>query len=175
MNHIQSSKLPWVRPRLQSGLSMIEVLITILIVSFGMLGIAGMLLRGLNSGTISTSRSIAVLQANEMADRMRANLAGLRNGSYNALSYTTVSSCASTCLSAQCTPAEQAALDFCLWNAQNQRTLPLGRGSVTQRADLGAGCATSQFFCAFDIVVSWDESKTGSTSSLKQYTLRVEP
>ncbi len=163
------------RCRRESGLSMIEVLITLLIVSFGMLGIAGMLLRSLNSGNISTARSIAVLQANEMADRMRANLQGLRNGNYNALSYTSVTACASTCLTAKCTPAEQAALDFCLWNAQNQKVLPMGRGSVTQRTDLGAGCATSQFFCAFDITVSWDESRTGNSANLRQYTLRVEP
>ncbi|MBZ0125559.1 MAG: type IV pilus modification protein PilV [Rhodocyclaceae bacterium] len=159
----------------QRGLSLIEVLITIVIVSFGLLGIAGMLLRGLSSGTISTTRSIAVMQANEMADRMRANLSGLRDGNYNALSYTTVSSCSSTCLAGKCTPAEQAALDFCLWNAQNQKMLPLGRGSVTQRSDLGGGCTTSQQFCSFDITISWDESKTGDVGNLKQYTLRVEP
>jgi type IV pilus assembly protein PilV len=154
---------------------MIEVLITLIIVSFGMLGIAGMLLRGLNSGNIANLKSIAVLQANEMADRMRANLDGLRSGSYNTLNYTPVTSCASTCLTGKCSSAEQAALDFCMWNAQNQKMLPLGRGTVTLRADLGGGCATSQFFCSYDIIVSWDEGKTGDSSSLKQYTLRIEP
>ncbi|MBZ0142132.1 MAG: type IV pilus modification protein PilV [Rhodocyclaceae bacterium] len=159
----------------QSGLTMIEVLITIVIVSFGLLGIAGMLVRSLDSGMVSTSRSIAVMQANEMADRMRANLSGLRNGSYNAMNFTAVSSCSSPCLTGQCGPADQALLDFCLWNAQNQKKLPLGRGSISQRSDLGAGCATAQFFCAFDITISWDESKTGNIASLKQYVLRVEP
>lgn len=159
----------------QSGLTMIEVLITIVIVSFGLLGIAGMLVRSVDSGMVSTSRSIAVMQANEMADRMRANLSGLRDGSYNTMNYTAVSNCSSPCLSGQCSSADQALFDFCLWNAQNQKKLPFGRGSIAQRADLGAGCATAQFFCAFDITISWDESKTGNIASLKQYVLRVEP
>lgn len=159
----------------QQGLTMLEVLITIVIVSIGLLGIAGMLFKSINAGAVSTARSIAVMQANEMADHMRANVAGIRDGNYSTLAYTAVSSCASTCLAGKCTAAEQATLDFCLWNAQNQRVLPLGRGAVQLRADLGAGCATSQNFCAYDITVSWDESKTGDTASLKQYVLRVEP
>ena len=156
-----------------SGFSLIEVLITILIISFGMLGIAGMMLRSIQSGTISNARSVAVWQANEMADRMRANLGGLRAGDYKSLVYATVSSCPSACLTTKCSSAEQAAFDFCMWNAQNQQALPFGRGSVTLAP--GANCSTSQYFCAFDIDVSWDEEKTGVTSNLKKYTLRVEP
>jgi type IV pilus assembly protein PilV len=152
---------------------MIEVLVTILILSFGMLGIAGMMLRSIESGAISTSRSIAAWQANEMADRMRANLAGLRAGNYASMSYTAVSACPSACLTAKCSSSDQADFDFCMWNAQNQKVLPLGRGSVEQSP--GGACSTSQNFCSFDISVSWDEGKTGDTANLKQYTLRVEP
>lgn len=159
--------------RRTAGLSMIEVLVTIVIITFGMLGIAGMLLKSIESGAVSSGRGIAVWQANEMADRMRANMAGVRAGNYDALNYALVTNCNSTCLTAQCTPDQQANFDFCLWNAQNQRVLPLGRGSVALAP--GGGCATSQFFCAFDITVSWDESKTGDPLALKQYVLRVEP
>lgn len=156
-----------------AGLSMIEVLVTIVIISFGMLGIAGMVLRSIESGTISSGRGIAVWQANEMADRLRANIAGVREGHYDDLVGAPVADCNSPCLTAQCTPDEQASFDFCLWNARNQQVLPLGRGSVALVP--GGGCATSQLVCAFDITVSWDEGKTGNPLALRQYVLRVEP
>jgi len=157
----------------EKGFSLIEVLVTIVIISFGILGVAGMLLRSIESGTMSINRTIAVWQANEMADRIRANLGGLRTGEYGSRTYSTVTSCPNDCLSSKCSAADQADFDFCMWNAQNQKVLPLGRGSIDLIA--GGACTTSQFFCAFDITVSWDENKTGNIANLKQYILRVEP
>ena len=152
---------------------MIEVLVTIVIISFGMLGIAGMLLRSIDSGRVSNSRTLAVWQANEMADRMRANMAGIREGHYDNMTYTAVTTCASNCLTAKCSSQEQADFDFCIWNAQTQRLMPMGRGDIAISA--GGSCATSQFVCSFDISVRWDEGKTGDPANLRTYSLRVEP
>lgn len=57
----------------QQGFSLLEVLITMLIVSFGLLGIAGIVITSLKNNQGSYARSQASLLANDIVDRMRAN------------------------------------------------------------------------------------------------------
>jgi type IV pilus assembly protein PilV len=57
----------------QLGFSMIEVLISILVMSFGLLGIGGLMMSGVNNSTGSDLASRATQSANEMMDAMRAN------------------------------------------------------------------------------------------------------
>ncbi|MDB5934948.1 MAG: pilV [Massilia sp.] len=59
----------------QAGFSLLEVLITMLIVSFGLLGIAGIVITSLKNTQGSYARSQASLLANDIIDRMRANRA----------------------------------------------------------------------------------------------------
>jgi type IV pilus assembly protein PilV len=59
----------------QAGFSLLEVLITMLIVSFGLLGIAGIVVTSLKNTQGSYARSQASLLANDIIDRMRANRA----------------------------------------------------------------------------------------------------
>ena len=61
------------RRRRQAGFSLLEVLITMLIVSFGLLGIAGIVITSLKNTQGSYARSQASLLANDIIDRMRAN------------------------------------------------------------------------------------------------------
>jgi type IV pilus assembly protein PilV len=63
--------------RLQTGFSMIEVLVSILVASFGILGILGMQLMSVQTAHSSQQRSVAALLAMNMMDRMRANMAGV--------------------------------------------------------------------------------------------------
>lgn len=57
----------------QAGFSLLEVLITMLIVSFGLLGIAGLVITSLKNTQGSYARGQASLLANDIIDRMRAN------------------------------------------------------------------------------------------------------
>ena len=57
----------------QTGFSLIEVLVTILILAFGLLGVAGLLVKGVSNAASSESFSKASQLASDMADRMRAN------------------------------------------------------------------------------------------------------
>jgi type IV pilus assembly protein PilV len=61
------------KQRPQAGFSLLEVLITMLIVSFGLLGIAGIVVTSLKNTQGSYARSQASLLANDIIDRMRAN------------------------------------------------------------------------------------------------------
>ncbi len=57
----------------QQGFSLIEVMVTMLIVSIGLLGIAGIIMTSLKNSQSSYGRSQATLLANDIIDRMRAN------------------------------------------------------------------------------------------------------
>jgi len=59
--------------RKQNGFSMLEVLVTIVIVSFGLLGIAGLIANSLKANHSSYARSQASWLANDIIDSMRAN------------------------------------------------------------------------------------------------------
>jgi type IV pilus assembly protein PilV len=126
---------------------LIEVLTTILVVSFGLIGLAGMGVVGLKNNHMSYMRSIATQQAYDMADRMRSNLGdtsgGVKGGSYNSISGAGSNP---GCIATGCTYTQLAAYDQYAWNAANAALLPQGVGTV-------AGSSTTNF----TITVSWTE------------------
>lgn len=125
------------------GFSLIEVLIALIILSVGMLGIAGLYVHSMQAGRTSMFRHQAVILAGDVADRIRANPraaaayagAGANNSCVNG--------------GVDCTPAEMAAHDIFLWDQQAVDTLP--NGDVAVIFDNGVVPPTYQ------ITVSWDE------------------
>ena len=141
------------KPRNNSGFSLIEVLITILIVSFGLLGMAALILSGARSNNIAHYRSIASKQTEDIADRMRANLAGVTAGAYNALTATIPAS--NDCLTNICNAAQVAAYDHAQWNTANSRLLPGGTGTVNGSVAIG-----------FVITLMWTEKEMNGQADL---------
>jgi type IV pilus assembly protein PilV len=70
-------------PRLLAGVGMIEVLIAIVILAFGMLGIAALQVTALRNSQSSLERSQATVQTYAILDAMRANREVARIGGYN--------------------------------------------------------------------------------------------
>ena len=68
--------------RLQAGLSMIEVLVSLTIVAFGVLGLLGLQARALSFQRDSFDRRTAAEMVAQLAERMRANHLGLTGGLY---------------------------------------------------------------------------------------------
>ncbi len=58
--------------RSEGGFSLIEVLVSVVILSLGLLGVAGMQVLSLQSGHSAYQRSQATWVANDLADRLRA-------------------------------------------------------------------------------------------------------
>lgn len=56
-----------------NGFTLLEVLITVVVFSVGLLGLAGLQVKSLKLAQDSFSRTVATMLAEEMADRMRAN------------------------------------------------------------------------------------------------------
>lgn len=61
----------------ESGFTLVEVMVSIVILSFGLLGIAGLMIKGMQFTQSAQQRSIATLLAYDMIDRMRSNQAGV--------------------------------------------------------------------------------------------------
>lgn len=130
-------------PRTVAGFTLIEVLIALIIMSVGMLGIAGLYVHSMQAGRTSLFRHNAVILAGDVADRIRANPragaaytgAGANNNCVNG--------------GVNCTPAEMAANDIFLWDQQAVNSMP--NGDVTIVFNGGVVPPTYQ------ITVSWDE------------------
>lgn len=62
---------------------MIEVLITLLVISFGFLGIAALQARALSTNNSAAARTAATLATYSILDAMRADIVNAKNGAYN--------------------------------------------------------------------------------------------
>ena len=72
LNHTVNSHSPMALTR-QAGIGLIEILVTVLILGIGILGVASTQVVSLQMNTQSQSRSQAVLLAEDLLDRIRAN------------------------------------------------------------------------------------------------------
>ncbi|MEX2475652.1 type IV pilus modification protein PilV [Marinobacter sp.] len=157
MNKERTYKHPFFKTgasaRSQCGFTLIEILVTVVILAIGLLGLAGLTLEGMRNNQGAYLRTQASILAYDMADRMRANKE--RASDYAGFSTdgaaTTLPACATD--SAGCSPAGQATVDMVEWTRQIQ-----GVGSGT--ALLPGGVGTMQFDAGtstFTVTVTWDE------------------
>jgi type IV pilus assembly protein PilV len=108
--------------RSQSGFTMIEVLVTFVILVVGLLGLIGLQARAQQAELESYQRGQALILLQDMVDRMNANRLGSKSGNYltTGMSPAYVGSGAtsptplSTCV-APTSPATIAAYDLCEW------------------------------------------------------------
>ncbi|MCK0506285.1 type IV pilus modification protein PilV [Aromatoleum anaerobium] len=66
----------------QRGATLIEVLVAVVVLSIGLLGLAGLQMTSLQSNHSAYMRSQASLLAYDLSDRMRANCEGVRGDAY---------------------------------------------------------------------------------------------
>ena len=95
----------------QNGFSMIEVLVSLLIIGVGLLGLSGLQIASVKGTNNAHSRNVATNLAMELSERMRANQAGVDGGFYeNDISCT--SNEPTQCkTSAFCSPQQVARID----------------------------------------------------------------
>jgi type IV pilus assembly protein PilV len=143
----------------QSGFTIIEVLISVLVISIGLLGMAGLQTTGIQQSHNSYLKTQASMLAYDMADRMRSNLQGVAAGNYNSVDNGTLDligtepACAT---SDACTAAETANVDIYQWTSADTegalaKALPSGHGMVENDGGV------------FTITVMWDEKRNGAT------------
>jgi type IV pilus assembly protein PilV len=104
----------------QRGVTLVEILVTVVIISVGLLGVAALHLTSLRAGQGSHTRSQATALANDIIDRIRANPRAAINGEYD-LAFTDA---------APITPTGLVAVDQQQWLDALARALPSGDGEI---------------------------------------------
>ena len=69
--------------RKQSGVGLIEVLVAVVVLSIGMLGLAGLQLRNLRNNESALERGMAVVETHSVVDAMRADRTNAINSQFN--------------------------------------------------------------------------------------------
>jgi len=116
----------------QSGAGMIEVLISIVIVAFALLGMAGLQVASLRYQKVAHFRGLAAQYETEIAERIRSNVAGAQAGNYIATAaYNTALPCGAFAPPAAATEAAVAARDIAEWRAHLACGLAGGWGEIT--------------------------------------------
>lgn len=164
----------------QSGVTLLENMVALVVVSVGLLGFAGMQAFTLQGGASSTYRQMAMQQVQDMADRIRANPAAYYISADGANHYdgvvpsSTLTTPSPDCRAQRCSAIELAEFDIYQWQVTNNLLLP-GDHSVAGgyiRSALLLDPANAPILLApglpgrqrFTIAVRWDGDNTGSTS-----------
>lgn len=153
----------------QSGYTLLEVLIALLVFSIGLLGLAAMLVSAVKGNHQAYHHSQAVYVAEAMADGMSANLSAVGDGDYNTGGLIDTHG-GSACT--VCAPEQIAARDLGNWVDMANSRLPNGMIGIncTNRAIVTVPVAASyQGVCTIN--VAWDE--TGDVGQSQESSQRV--
>jgi len=124
------------RPR-QAGMTLVEVLVTIVVISFSLLAMAGLQLNSLGGSKEASLRTTATVLGYDILDAMRANRAAALSGSYDI-----------DLGAASPNGASIAEQDLKQWLTQAASRLPSGGGSVSVDANR-----------MVTVVIQWDDSR----------------
>lgn len=150
-------------PKAQLGFSMIEILVTLVIIATALLGTAGLQLYAMRVNQGGQFRTQAVILAADIAERMEANKPAALNGSYTLGNTTAATTLSNVCLVRVCDSAALASFDLNQWgNAIAGLAAPLPQPSWQINftpANPGAGLLSS-----YDIIIRWTDRSTDKTN-----------
>jgi type IV pilus assembly protein PilV len=115
--------------RNQRGVTIVEGLVALVILSVGMLGIASLYVASLKTGRTALIRTHAVNLVNDMLDSIRSN--GIAGTAYRTVGRTEAPEAVPACATGACTREELAENDLANWLTAVTRDLPAGAGTVT--------------------------------------------
>jgi type IV pilus assembly protein PilV len=130
MRHIGTST------NVQRGMTLVEALVALVVLSIGLLGVAALQVTSLRNSHAAHTRAQATALAYDIADRMRANRAAAQSGNYDIALGATLA-----------TPATLAEIDLSTWKDALTATLPAGDGAIAQVGNL------------MRITIQWDDSR----------------
>ncbi|PCJ30335.1 MAG: type IV pilus modification protein PilV [Gammaproteobacteria bacterium] len=133
-------------PKKEKGFSLLEVLITVFILSIGLLGLAGLQTTSLKNNHSAQHRTSAIILSYDIVDRMRLN----KNVSYS--------------LALGDNPAGGSLKDQDLvdWTTDLANSLPSGDGSVVIVGDI------------VTVTVQWDDSRATEGSSTQSFSMSTQ-
>jgi len=154
----------------ESGVSLVEALVALVVMSVGMLGIASLYVASLKANRTALVRTQAVLLVNDMSDRIRANPRG--RGAYALSTYADgpqPGGCAGD-PEANCDAQQLAQDDLARWLATVRATLP---GSPAADVEYVAA-ANAGFPDRYRIEVRWSEPRDLRASQAQSPAFRYQ-
>jgi type IV pilus assembly protein PilV len=153
--------MPAVKVRADGGMSLVECLVALVVLSIGLMGTARLMLEGMRNGQLALFRTQAVNLVSDMAERIRANPGAA--GAYDCATYTGGPSehgCASvaSASSGACTSLQLAEDDLARWQQSARAALPLVTDDVCAANVTYAAPDAPDQPARFRISVSWNEA-----------------
>lgn len=142
-----SPSTPPSRMKAQRGFTLIEVLVTVIILAIGLLGLAGLQLSGMRYTHSAYQRSQATILGNDIVDRMRVNRVSAENGAYDIAIGAAPSEVSCRGAGTDCSPADLAIADLFEWKQALAAVLPAGDGAVQR----DGGSLT--------VTIQWDDTR----------------
>lgn len=142
-------------PMKQSGFTLLEVLVAMLVLTIGLLGLAGLMASSMRNNLSASQRTQATWMAYDIIDRMRANRTSAIAGTYD------TNWGAAACTVAAPTGTVEAQ-DIAAWKSQLGCVLPTGDGSIVTNA----GRAT--------VVIQWNDSRGSQGSTTETFTVDTQ-
>ncbi len=136
----------------QRGFSMLEILITLVIVAIALLGTAGLQVYAMRVGQGGQFRTQAVFLASDIAERMEANKVAAVAGNYVLASTSVTSTAPTDCAAAACDSTNLASWDISQWGLAISSLLPQATWKITQ--------TTTGNPSTYEIVISWVDRRT---------------
>lgn len=141
---------------------MVEILVSILILSLGLLGVAGLQTTGLKTNQSAYLRSQATHVATDIIDRMRSNPDGVAQGQYDSVNSNSIPAspgCIST--TTGCSATQMAQHDIREWSLNSKDNLPLFVGTVVKD-----GMSTSDpRDDVYVVTIQWNDVADSNSSS----------
>lgn len=145
---------------------MLEVMISIVILAFGLLGIAGLQAFSLKNTHSASMRLTATELANDMIDRMKTNHTGVGEDAYNKPDLNSYGAGTVDCNSSVCTPQDVAQFDLGQWQARVAGALPGGAGIVCVDSTPIDGLSAADAKCdnagsvMYVVKIWWNDDRT---------------
>lgn len=114
----------------QRGISMIEILVTLTIVAFALLGLLGLQARALSFQKDSFDRKAAAELVSNLGERMRANHTGFMDSNYDDDFEAATATPGGVTACSPCTSAQLATLDIDQWRIDLRRRIAGGASYV---------------------------------------------
>lgn len=150
---------------MQRGVTLLESLITLLILSVGLLGVAGLQARSMKDASVAASRAQVIFLMNDITERIRANPVGVKhykeNNSSGALKGCVDAGAEATQKS--CSPKDLASEDIYYWHKHIQQVL--GKRSPTHQISVN----NDKKPAVITIKISWRASHQSNT---KQHSIK---
>ncbi len=160
----------------QSGFTLVEVLVATVVLSLGLLGLAGMQTASMRYNQDAYIRSQAVAVANDIIDRMRTNQDGVIAGNYDAVDSRNAVPGDQGCSTAPCTSAQIASQDIREWTDHFQDVYGLGT-AYAPTLPAGAFGTVTNNAGTYSVVITWNETgalnSTGDDSTTQTFTIEM--